>query len=69
MTQVAMSHLSLPFHLKLLSWDRLEVAPRRSSQKDPLQNTPMPQACPESSLVGVGAEGEQLFWDFILEGL
>lgn len=64
MTQVAMSHLSLPFHLKLLSWD-----PRRSSQKDPLQNTPMPQACPESSLVGVGAEGEQLFWDLILEGL
>lgn len=48
-----------PFPQKLVDWDLLAVAQELS--KDPLQSTPMPQACSETFVVGVGAaKGEQL---------
>lgn len=57
-TQEAMSHWFLPSPKKLLYWD-LQAAAQEHSQ-DLLQSTPMSEACPETSPVGVGAKGEQL---------
>lgn len=59
-TQVAMSHLSLPSPLKLLNWDLLGCS--KEFSKDLLQSIPMLQACPETSLVGGWDERDQLFW-------